>query len=432
MEPRGSGSFGGRTRRRPPASRVEHGEAWGVARARLVARGRPMQPFGVLGLSLVGTARSLAREIAEVAGERLDVLPGAYVDLMTAWGPGRLCDVIELPDPTAPAGRFRQLQQRLQVEGAARHLAGAWGALSDAELRRGWVLGVDRRGLALFARSATSVVLLHPAGYVLELGSFEDLVRKFLLGGRLVLTHSACFESAARDWRWAMERSGFPQRNDLGVPARYVTDAPPPRAELLDAWAAGDEEAADAALARVLEAEVTGYAMTELFYFLASPDAAHVPAEIRATYADQLFRAARRRLPDLVPDLPIRDLRIALGRGELAPELLAQAAQMCEQPDGIFIGEPDAAELAFLETLAREPSDDAARAVYADHLEERGALDRAATLRAEAAHVEPLPDAAARGFVAPPDLAPVDGAARLRERVAQWAAEDPACSLDAA
>src|SRR6185436_18855116 len=113
-------------------------------------------PFGVLGLSLVGTARPLRRELAEVAGERLDVLPGAYVDLMTAWGPGRLCDVIELPDPTAPAGRFRQLQQRLRVEGAARHLAGASGALSDAELRRGWVLGVDRRGLAGERRAAAS------------------------------------------------------------------------------------------------------------------------------------------------------------------------------------------------------------------------------------------------------------------------------------
>ena len=370
------------------------------------------------------------RKLSEVAGDRLEVFPGAYVELMEAWGPGRLCDVFELPDPTAPAGRFRLLQQRLRVEGAARRLAGAWAALSDAELQRGWVLGVDRRGLAVFARSATSVVLLHPSGYVLEIGTFEELVGKFLLGGQLVLTHHAFFPNAARDWRWAVRYRGEAARNDLGVPSSYVTDAPPRRAELLAAWAEGDEDAADAALAGVIEAEVAAYAMTELFHFLASPAAAHVPAEIRATYADQLFRAARRRVPDLVPDLPIRDIRIGLERGELAPELLAQAKAMVEGADGIFLGEPDATERALLETLTSEPSDDAARAVYADHLEERGELARAEVLRAEAAHAPPLPDAAERGFVAPPDLPPLDGPARIRERVEQWAAADPGFSLD--
>jgi uncharacterized protein (TIGR02996 family) len=384
----------------------------------------------VLGLQLVGTARGLLRKLSEVAGDRLEVFPGAYVELMERWGPGRLCDVLELPDPTAPAGRFRLLQQRLRVEGAARRLAGAWAALSDAELARGWVLGVDRRGLAVFARSATSVVLLHPSGYVLEIGTFEDLVGKFLLGGQLVLTHRAFFHNAARDWRWAVRYRGEAARNDLGVPARYVTDAPSPRAALLAAWAEGDEDAADAALAGVLEAEVAAFAMTELFHFLASPDAAHVPAEIRATYADQLFRAARRRVPDLVPDLPIRDVRIGLEQGELAPALLAQAAAMVEPAGGIFLGEPDAAERALLETLASEPSDDAARAVYADRLEERGELARAEVLRAEAAHAPPLPDAAERGFVAPPDLPPIDGPARIRERLAAWAAADPGFSLE--
>ncbi len=384
----------------------------------------------MLGLQLVGPARGRTRALAEVAGDRLEVLPGAYVELMERWGPGRLCDVFELPDPTAPAGRFRLLQQRLRVEGAARRLAGAWAALSDAELQRGWVLGVDRRGIAVFARSSTSVVLLHPAGYVLEIGSFEDLVGKFLLGGQLVLTHRAFFQNAARDWGWAVRYRGEAARNDLGVPSIYVTDAASRRGELLAAWAAGDEEAADAALARVLEAEVAAFAMFELFYFLASPEAAHVPAQIRATYADQLFRAARRRVPDLVPDLPIRDLRIGLERGELAPELLAQAEAMVERAGGIFLGEPDATERALLETLTSEPSDDATRAVYADHLEERGELARAEVLRAEAAHAPPLPDAAARGFVAPPDLAPIDGPARIRERAAQWAAADPGFSLE--
>lgn len=384
----------------------------------------------MLGLQLVGTARGLARKLSEVAGDRLEVFPGPYVELMEAWGPGRLCDVFELPDPTAE--RFRLLQQRLRVEGAARRLAGAWAALSDAELQRGWVLGVDRRGIAVFARSATSVVLLHPSGYVLEIGSFEDLVGQFLLGGQLVLTHQALFKEAASDWRWAVRYRGHAARNNLGVPARYATDAPPPRAELLAAWAAGDEDAADAALARVLEAEVAAFAMLELFHFLASPAAAGVPAEIRATYADQLFRTARRRVPELVPDLPIRDLRIGLEQGELAPALLAQVAAIVEPAGGIFVGEPDAAERALLETLASEPADDAARAVLADHLEERGELARAAVLRAEAAHAAPLPDAAERGFVAPPDLPPIDGPARIRERIAAWEAADPGFSLESA
>jgi uncharacterized protein (TIGR02996 family) len=386
----------------------------------------------VLGLSLIGTARPLTRKLSEALGDRIEVLPGAYIELMTTWGPGRLCDLLELPDPTAPAGRFRLLQQRLHVEGAARRGAGAWGALSDAELRRGFVLGVDRRGLAVFARSPASLVLLHPSGYVLELGSFEDLVGKFLLGGQIALAYHASFEHAVRDWAWYVRDGELLERNDLGVPAIHVTDAPSPRTELLAAWAAGDEAAADAALARVLDAEVAAHAMIELCCFLASPEAAHLPAEIRATYGDQLFRTARRRVPDLVPELPIRELRVALGRGELPPALLAQVEAMRARPDGIFAGEPDATELAFLETLAREPSDEAARAVYADHLEQRGALARAEALRSEAVHAEPLLDAAERGFVAPPDLPPVDGAARIRERVAQWAAEDPASSLDAA
>jgi uncharacterized protein (TIGR02996 family) len=105
---------------------------------------------------------------------------------------------------------------------------------------------------------------------------------------------------------------------------------------------------------------------------------------------------------------------------------------MVERADGIFLGEPAATERALLETLAREPSDDAARAGYADHLEERGELARAEVLRAEAAHAPPLPDAAERGFVAPPDLPPIDGPARIRERVELWAAADPGFSLEEA
>ncbi len=388
----------------------------------------------MLGLKLVGEARPVTSSaIAKATGDRLAALPGPYIQLMTAWGPGRLCNVIEFPDPTADAGRFRYLQYRLRVDGAARRLAGAWAALSDAELQHGVVLGVDRRGLAIFARSASALVALHPAGFVLELGSFEELVGKFLLGGQLVLTQHAYFEKHVRaEWKWAVKYSRLHEDNDLGVPAIYATEALT-RDELIEAWTAGDEARSDAALHRVLQADVTGYALIDLLHFLASPAAASIPGEIRATYADQLFRMARRRMPDLVPELPIREIRIALGKGELAPEQLARVAAMIDPPGGIFLGDSDTTEVALLEQLASTPNDEAARLVYADHLEEQGSMERAEALRGDVSFcVAPLADADQRGFVAPPDLEPIDGGERIRAHIVRWHAEDPAFSIDPA
>lgn len=387
----------------------------------------------MLGLSLVGAPHPVSPDALRAAlGGRAEALPEAYVVLMAAWGPGLLCGAVELPDPTS--ARFRFLQHRLWVDGAARRAAGAWGGLSDEAFRGGVVLGVDRRGFAYFARGAADIAILEPEGSVLALGSFEYLVGSFLLGGVILATQRALLtDHVRRSWGWTVQHLSRARRNELGVPAIYeTTAAPAPRAALLAAWAAGDEAAADAALAQVLEREVAGWALLELLHYLASPAAAAIPREIRATYADQLYRMASRRVPELVPELPIRELRIALGTGELAPEQLASIAALIDPPAGIFASEPDAAEAALLAALAAEPADDGARLVYADHLEGRGELARAEALRSDAAQVAPLPDAAQRGFLASPGLPPVDGAARVRARLEAWEREAPAFSTAAA
>lgn len=388
----------------------------------------------MLGLTLVGASRPVPSDAVRAAlRERAAVLPDLYVELMSTWGPGLLCGVVELPEPAS--ARFRFLQHRLRVDGAARRAAGAWGELTDEAFRGGVVLGVDRRGRAYFARGADDLVILEPAGRVVGLGTFEHLVVRFLLGGGLVAMQRTYLteEDVRRDWRWSVQfGTGYYGDPELGVPALYVTDAPSPRDALIAAWIAGDEAAADAALPLVLGREVAGWALFELLHHLASPAAASIPREIRATYADQLYRMASRRLSSLVPDLPIREIRIALGQGELAPEQLAPIAAMIEPPEGIFLGEPDAIEAALLEEIANEPADAAARLVFADHLEARGELDRAEALRSGDLQVAQLPDARQRGFIPPPNLAPVDGPARIRGRFEAWAREAPSFSMEAA
>jgi uncharacterized protein (TIGR02996 family) len=387
----------------------------------------------MLGLTLVGNPRPVAvQAIADALGDRGAVMPEAYVELMSTWGPGSLCSAIELPDPTS--ARFRYLQNRLRIEGAVRRAAGAWGALTEDAFRGGVVLGVDRRGLAFFARGARDLVLLHPEGSALDLGTFEDLVAEFLLGGRLVATHKALFDDdVRRSWSWSSQHREVRAGRELGVPPLYVTDAPSPRAALIAAWTAGDEAAADAALPLVLEREVTGYAMLDLLCFLASPSAAAaaISCEIRAMYVDQLYRMASRRISELVPELPIREIRIALEQGgALAPAQLAAIAALIDEPTGIFAGEPGATEAALLEQLADAPADDAARLVYADHLESHGELERADALRSGDTLAAPLPDAEQRGFIQPSYIAPVDGAGRIRARAEAWRREAPARSIE--
>jgi uncharacterized protein (TIGR02996 family) len=374
----------------------------------------------MLGLSIVGLPRPVP------PGGLPAGVPEGYRRLMTEWGPGALCSVLELPDPTGP--RFRYLQHRLRVEGAMRRASGMWGALSDDALRGGVVLGVERTGLAVLARGPEDLVVLHPNGYVLAIGAFEDLVGKFLLGGQLVKARESAFNEYT-DWAWVARYGTFHEANDLGVPRHHVVADPAPRRELYAAWAAGDEATADAALAKVLAHEVTADALADLMHHLASPNA--YPRDVRATYVDQLFRMARRRVPDLVPDLPIRQIRIALGEGELPAEHLASITALVRRPAGIFVDELDATEAALLEQVAEDASAEGARLVYADHLEAQGELQRAEALRAEAGGA-PLAGAAERGFIAPMGFPVVDGPAIIREHLARWRAEDPGCSIDAA
>ncbi|MBA3392079.1 MAG: TIGR02996 domain-containing protein, partial [Deltaproteobacteria bacterium] len=362
------------------------------------------------GLTLVGTPRPVtSNALAHALGDRLAIVPGAYVELLERWGPGSLCGAFDLPDPTEPHGRFAVLQHRLRVEAPQCRSMGAWAQLADVDLERGVVLGVDRRGVAMLARSSTDVVLLHPEGHVLPCTTFEAVIAKVLLGGEWVKTYGALFTKWVRA-NWAAQLVRMWRRTDvgdLGVPAVHVAAGVAPRTDLFAAWRAGDETAADAALARVLATEVRVEAMLDLARMLAAPGYADVPRDVRATYVDQLYRMARRSLPELVPDLPIREIRIALASGELAPDVLATLEGLVEAPRGIFVGDADATELALLSALAAEPADAATRLVYADHLEEQGAIARAAALRTDA--VAPLADAAARGFVAPANLEPIDG-----------------------
>jgi uncharacterized protein (TIGR02996 family) len=377
------------------------------------------------GLTLLGDPHPLSpRALSDALAQDHARVPTSYLKLLATWGPGWLCNVFELPDPTDPNGRFRHLQDVLHVEAVAQRRDGAWPQLSELELAQGVVLGVDRRGFAILTRSATELALLHPRGMVFTVGSFDDLVRNALLGGALLATQRArirdvCHDDLTQGWR----------HNLLGVPSIYLTDGDLPRADLLAAWVAGDEAAADAALARVLETEVAMYALMELLHHLASPAAADISASIRASYADQLYRMAHRRLPELVPGLPIREIRDALGKGELAPGLLAQVAAILEPPAGSFVGQPSRTERALLATVAAEPSDTATRIVYADQLEQLGAVARAEAVRGEA--LVPLADAVERGFIAPPRLGPIDATARIRERIECWRAADPSVDIDA-
>jgi uncharacterized protein (TIGR02996 family) len=374
----------------------------------------------VYGLTLLGDARPIeADALASVLGERRAVLPDGYVQLMTRWGPGWLCGVFELPDPSQPDGRFDLLQDTLRVRGLALRRSGQWAQLAEDELERGVVLGVDRFGRALFARTATDLVLLRPGGDVKPIGTFEELMASYLLGSdprESPMSHRA---------EWDVEL-------DVGVPPLYITTRwGAARAGFLEALASGDEERADAALQSVIAAEVALFALLELASHLAGPGGKHLAPELRASYAEQCFRMAKRRAPGVVGDAPIREIRLVLASGtELTPEL-SERATLLERPVGIFVGSVDPTERSLLDALAAQPDDVGTRLVYADHLEQRGELARAEALRAEASTAAPLADARERGFVAPPGFSPVDGAAQLREHLERWRADDPETSLDA-
>ena len=371
----------------------------------------------MLGLTVHGEPRPIdAGAIANALGARFAVLPENYLQLMTRWGAGWLCGVFELPDPSEPTGRFDLFGDSLRVNGPAQRRAGQWAQLADDELARGVVLGVDRYGRALFAVSPAELVLLAPNGTVRRLGTFERVISHYLLApeprdGPLGQLY---------EWNVAL---------DVGVPALHIPRFGAERIELRAALAADDEDAADAALQRVLGAEVALFALLELAAELAGPASQPLPRELRASYLDQCLRMAKRRAPGVVKDTPIRELRTALEAGELAPALLAQATVLAA-PAGMFVATMDATERALLDELAARPDDAATRLVYADHLEARGDVVRAEELRAEASAAPPLPNARERGFIAPPGLPPINVAMRIRTHAARWRADDPTTSIE--
>jgi uncharacterized protein (TIGR02996 family) len=363
----------------------------------------------VFGLTLLGSPRP-------IDSARLhEGLPPEYVELVTTWGPGRLCDVYDLPDPTEDNGRFEFFQHQLHLHGPALRSRGHWGALTDENLAAGRVLGVDRFGTALFAYGPRQVVRLLPNGKLQHVGTFEGVVKQLF----------------DRDHRYALveHHPDAPGVYDveLDAPANYVTTANP-RAAFLAAVAAGDEAKADAELQHVVAAEIAVYALLDLAEQLAADTT--IAQEVRASYVDQCLRMARRRATKFMEHVPLRDIRTALETdGELTAEL-ASKLQILARPAGIFAAAFDAREAVLLEQLAEHPDDVAARLVYADHLEDRGEQSRAEALRAEAAPVPSLPDARARGFIAPLHMAPLDGAARLAGYIARWRADDPSTSID--
>jgi uncharacterized protein (TIGR02996 family) len=368
------------------------------------------------GITLVGNARPVKLE----AIERHESLPPDYVTLMTTWGPGTLCGIYELPDPTEANGRFAWLNSRLRVEGLGRRRAGAWMRFDEEALVASTVLGVDRSGCALVQPPKPSIpCVLHPRGFAqfIELSSLVD---------NCVKDETQYWADCANDDKHNMYRKG------RGIPRIFVTDAPSPRPELLDALGRGDQEAADAALQRLLAREVAASAAIELACWLAGPTGQHVPTELRASFTDELLRLAKRKIPRMGDALPIREIRAALAAtGEVGKPLLDKLLDSPlapPPPEGIFAGAPDATESALLDELARSPDDEGARLVYADHLEDQGDTARAAAVRA--ATVAPLANAVERGLAARRNAKPIDEAANLRELSAHWHEEDPRAPID--
>jgi AcrR family transcriptional regulator len=276
-------------------------------------------------LDLVGNPRPVPNDRISLAlPEAFAALPASYVELMTSWGPGLLCGAFDLPDPSSH--EFRDLQNRLRVHGAVYHAAGHWAQLSQAELGRAVVLGTDRRGFALVVHGTPEVVVLQPRGLVLRLSSFDGLI-DLLVDGAFGRTRALVWETRARgDWsRTSWFDDELPL--DLGVPAVHVTTTPPAWQSLFDALARGDESAADEWLEVVLASEVALYALLDLLALLASPEGGRVTPELRATYAEQLFRMARRRAPSIANDVSFDELKSLLRKGEDAPQALLDAVR---------------------------------------------------------------------------------------------------------
>ena len=135
----------------------------------------------------IGTPRPLAVDaLTRVADKAHVTIPRPLASLLATWGPGLLCGTFSLEDPTdtANTSRFQRLQKKLRVEATRARANGHWAQVPEGTFARTMILGTDRRGaaLALLAGGSTegTLVVLHPRGYVLPVGSFESFVQSFL------------------------------------------------------------------------------------------------------------------------------------------------------------------------------------------------------------------------------------------------------------
>jgi hypothetical protein len=364
------------------------------------------------GLVRLGEPRPLALEAIARVVERAGLsLPAPIAFLLSSWGPGLLCGVLTLEDPTddSEGSRFRCLQRILRGEAAQARATGYWAQIPEDVFAHSMVLGVDLRGAALVLlpeRIEPRLVLLHPRGYVLPIGDFEAL-RTFLLGTSLDRSRSAILHDQAKgNWFWA-SRSATPQlaaaAADLGVPATYRVAAGDarPRSDLahacepiLAALRRGDEPAADEALRIALGENVALYVLLELLATLVDAPGGDVADDLRASYTDQVVRMVKRRAPCLVEEVPLSAVVDAVAESKTSRDLarVLRENSVLEPFAGVFSAKGDAT------TRAPAPA---------------------------VALVEPLADAAARGFVAPPDFPPVSAEAQIAAHAEAWRRDDP-------
>lgn len=333
------------------------------------------------------------------------MVPPAYGDLVATWGPGWLGDVFELP--LGP--RLVALNDAWRVHGPRKRAAGHWPQIGEDEAPKVSILGVARNGLAVAARADASVVLLHPKGHVIPCGSFEELVanmtRDLAPEARTWRTPKNPIAVAREHYFEGRKRPAGASDERLHAPSIYVTEAAPHRARILEALAADDEPAADAIFAEMLGVTMPLYTLSELMVDLSRTELA-----LRQSWIDQAYRLLKRRVPGIGEEISPKE-----GRG-------LEVHSLREAPAGIFV-DLDDVEATFLRALVAAPDDEATLAVYADHLEARGRLDRADGLRRPV--VAALADAAERGFVPPLGVKPVDGAAFVAGLLETWKAEDP-------
>lgn len=336
-------------------------------------------------LTLVGPARTLVYEPPSPH------YPADYIELMRIWGPGTLCGVCELPDPTEREGRFDFLQTQFRARVDRERARGKWAQLADDEIAACPVLGLHARGDAVLGLTTSTFVILTTRGEVSRRTGMPELIA-------------------------ALRRP--PDDDEPLQPMTYNTE-PPARDALYAAIVAGDEARADAAFAKVLATDGPVEGLLAIAHHLAT----ELRGNLRATFVEQCLRAAKRHSAR-VAAVDIRKLAKALATDADATELVKPLAALVERSGMFFDAPVDPTERALRERLHADPDDAATRLVLADHLEARGDL-----ATAEIARQDSLPDARERGFVPPFGVAPVDATALVDTWTAAWLRDAPEIPL---